>query len=942
MDKYSHHGKTLLWLWLVFGLYGAWAAEERTVRLPAVEVSEKTETEAQNVAVTFPVTPKKELPHHRSKRTLTTICVEIKPSGPLEEPYYMCKGENFGDENKQSCVEFKPGGAHGELYYMCKGNDFAAGTGQPEQPAPYGFPHPKQAPAAAAPTYQPQAAPIAHTFPSFPVFGGGLFPGQQQHEEPRRETPTTTYQEQRPQQEEFQKPQQQPQNAPQQQLQYAERPPQQSFNAQQQPHNPPQQFGHPGGSVATPAAASAAQSYGLPAVLRPNPGSPSALQYGGNAGAGPTATPTAYNSAAAPKSAAATKATQAQGQQYKTPPVVGSRHQPGLDADVLGVPRVGFQPEEFRQQYRGGMAEPPMQQRQQQQQQQQDLPEPQMVWLPPAPVGDPHDDPVMRSFYSSLAPQQIEGVAAGPTIGAAPTVGAAVGPTLGAAAQRTPLRTMRPAEPNEPLVGQSYQPFYGQAAEPQTPPTLPPPPPAYTRPELPPSNLESAPAAYNSYCNGCNSPFVPRQCPGDTGVSYSTVCPSFQPVIIAMPCYEQQPTHYLALPNRVASSCGNEMPGPSPYGSSYGVNQQVASPYGMAQQMGSAYGANQQVGSPFGAQQQVGSPFGANQQGGSPFGANQQIGSPFRTNQQSGSPFGSNQQGGSPFGAQQQVGSPFGANQQVANQFGANQLVGSPFGGNQQGASPFGANQQVGNPFGSTAQVGNPFGMAPQMTNNPNPGFNMNMGAQVGSPFGLAGPQVGAGFGMGLNPFGPFGSLNPFNPFNRILGAAAPTTPQPHKNGFQRIFQFDSSTTAPTTTEAPTVGSTLQQSTEKSGKLNFSSSTPTAAPSTALSEPSLGAALSAPADEDEHEEEEDEEEDEDHVETTPAASSEADASVGASLESIPLGKLTAKDLMNKAEESLKSDEQGNTESSLKAEKRKRHNSRLNKGINQKRKYLQQL
>ncbi|SPP86076.1 blast:ATP-dependent RNA helicase glh-2 [Drosophila guanche] len=617
MDRYSHHGKTLLWLWLVFGLHGVWAAEERTIRLPAVEVS--AETEAQNAAVTFPVTQKKELPHHRSKRTLTTICVEIKPSGPLEEPYYMCKGENFGDENKQSCVEFKPGGAHGELYYMCKGNDFAGGTGQAEQPAPHEFPYPKQTPAAAAPTYQPQAAPVAHTFPSFPVFGGGLFPGQQQYEEPRRETPATTYQKQRPQQEEFPKPQQQPQNAPQQQLQYAQRPPQQSFNARQQPHNPQQQFGYPGGSVAPPAAASAAQSYGLPAVLRPNPGSPSALQYGGNAGAGPTATPTAYNSAAAPKSAPATKAAQAQGQQYKTPPVVGGRHQPGLNADVLGVPRVGFQPEEFRQHYRGGMPEPPMQQRQQ-----QDLAEPQMVWLPPAPVGDPHDDPVMRSFYSSLAPQQIEGLAAGPTVGAA--------------AQRAPLRTpqlervqsMRPAEPSEPLVGQSYQPFYGQAAEPQTPPTLPPPPPAYARPELPPSNLESAPTAYNSYCNGCNSPIVPRQCPADTGVSFSTVCPSFQPVIIAMPCYDQQPTHYLALPNRVASSCGNEMPGPSPYGSSYGVNQQVASPYGM----GSAYGANQQVGSPFGAHQQVGSPFGANQQSASPFGANQQVGSPFGANQQ--------------------------------------------------------------------------------------------------------------------------------------------------------------------------------------------------------------------------------------------------------------------------------------------------------------------
>ncbi|EDW28244.1 GL19097 [Drosophila persimilis] len=929
MDKYSQCWKIWLWLWMAFALYGVSASEDRTIRLPAADEPSLGFSGAKDLALPISVASavvdlKKKPPVdllHRSKRTLTTICVEIKPSGPLEEPYYMCKGENFGTENKQSCVEFKPGGAQGELYYMCKGNDFASGNDQgipANQPSQFGFPSQKQAPPAVAPGYQQQAAPIAHTFPSFPAFGGGLFPNQQQYEEPRRETPTTTYQEQRPNQqgpenpqqqpynaqqklpnpqqppqypqEQPYKPQQQPQNAPQQQLQYPEYTP-------QQPHQPHQQFGYSGGTMAPTPAASPAQSYGLPAVPRPNPGSPPALQYGAPAGPGPTATTTAYHPAAAQKSAAAAKPTQGQQQSipsYETP-VVGSRHQPGLDGDVVGMPRVGFQPEEFRQQYRGSMGEPPMQQ--------QELAEPQMVWLPPSPVAEQLDDPVMRSFYKSLAPQptvRAEGV----TVGAAPPTVGAPPPPL-----RPPhLSKTQPVPPLEPLVGQSYQPSYGQYPESQAPPTLPPPPPAYSRPEVPASTLEPSPIGYNSYCNGCNVPSIPRQCPAETGVSYSTICPSFQPVIIAMPCYEQQPTHYLAVPNivpnggRIPSTYGNEMPGGSPYGSSFGMHQQVGSPYGANQQVGSPFGANQQVGSPFGIATQIGRPFGPNQQVGSPFGQNQQVGSPF--------------------GANQQVGSPFGTNQQV----------GSPFGTNQQMGSPFGNPPQVGSPFGNAPQSGSPFGMAPQMGNNP--GFNMNMGAQVGSPFVPNGPQVGAGFGMGLSPFGPFGSLNPFNPFNRILGAAAPTTPQPQKNGFQRIFKFDSSST---TTEAPSLGSTVQQSTEKSGKLNFSSSTPTAAPSSASSEPSLGASLAGPAEEDEHEED-DEGEDEDHMGTTTASTSEADTSVGASLEVIPLGKLTAKDLMNKAEESLKTDD----ENPLKNEKRKRHNSRANKGINQKRKYLQQL
>ncbi|XP_037731826.1 uncharacterized protein LOC119562709 isoform X2 [Drosophila subpulchrella] len=58
---------------------------------------------------------------HRSKRTMTTICAEITPGGSQDEPYYMCRGANFGGENGQNCVKVRNQGGQGEPFYMCRG-----------------------------------------------------------------------------------------------------------------------------------------------------------------------------------------------------------------------------------------------------------------------------------------------------------------------------------------------------------------------------------------------------------------------------------------------------------------------------------------------------------------------------------------------------------------------------------------------------------------------------------------------------------------------------------------------------------------------------------------------------------------------------------------------------------------------------------------------------
>ncbi|KAH8319030.1 hypothetical protein KR067_004991 [Drosophila pandora] len=405
--------------------------------------------------------------------TMTTICVEIRPSGPQEEPYYMCRGANFGGENgQQSCVEVRNQGEQGEPLYMCRGVEYF-GPGGESRPLPENFPG------------EP------HTFPSFPAFGGGKF----QQPLAKEEVPPThppTYQDQSLQ-------------------------PQPSFEQQQ----PAAQYGFPGNPMAAPAFSPPAQPYGLPAVPHPPLGGPTAVPPGVPVGPGPAATASPHDPAASARAA-----------KLLRDHIVGSsRHQPGLNEDVLGMPNIGHDKEELNQQYRRPV-------------------EQQMVWVPLTHSQDPQNDPVMKAFYKSLA--------------------------------------------EEPVVSQAG-PGYAPPQEPYqqnpAPPTLPPAPPAYVQPEVP-----------SNYCSECSASTPAVQCPAnpENGMSYIPACPSFQPVIIAMPCYgSHQPGNYLPVAR----------PGPPV------LRAQVGSPFGVHPPFGGAFGLGGQVGSPFGGNPQmgdhhVGGPFG--------------------------------------------------------------------------------------------------------------------------------------------------------------------------------------------------------------------------------------------------------------------------------------------------------------------------------------------
>ncbi|KAH8404874.1 hypothetical protein KR222_007824, partial [Zaprionus bogoriensis] len=199
------------------------------------------------------------------------------------------------------------------------------------------------------------------------------------------------------------------------------------------------------------------------------------------------------------------------------------------------------------------------------------------------------DDPIMRIFYSSLEPSE-------------PQV-----------AQASPVE--------QPVAAPAY------TVEPAAPP--PPPTPA----QFPPADG-----------NACNSCARPCAAPLET-------CPSFQPVIIAMPCYgQQQPTHYLAMPAPAAAPAAPPARDPmqsSPFGMGYGMSQQpVGAAFGMApHQVGASFGMpSPQIGAAFGMQSpQVGAPFGMpSPQVGGPFGmAAPHVGLPFgMTSPQVGAPFG--------------------------------------------------------------------------------------------------------------------------------------------------------------------------------------------------------------------------------------------------------------------------------------------------------------
>ncbi|EDX03882.1 GD22618 [Drosophila simulans] len=294
------------------------------------------------------------------------------------------------------------------------------------------------------------------------------------------------------------------------------------------------------------------QSAGVPEFHHPIVGSPPAAPQGVSAGPGPASTAASYDPAAFARSPS----------RPKENPVAGNgRHRFTFDEEVLTVPDVGFRREELQQQYRRPVNQP--------------RPEDQLMWVPLSQTQDPENDPVMKAFYSSLGDER------------RPTQEAPVG------------------NQDEPMLGQmapGYSPYNSQYPEAPAPPTLPPPPPTYSQADV---TLSA-----NTYGNGC-SPTAPTiQCPLDNGVSYSTTCPSFQPVIISMPCYAQRaPTPYFGLPRA---------PPPGPFGGGFGLGAQLGSPFGMTPQMGGqGYDMEHQVGGPFGMGMQLGmgmNPFG-------PFGA---------------------------------------------------------------------------------------------------------------------------------------------------------------------------------------------------------------------------------------------------------------------------------------------------------------------------------
>ncbi|XP_060666223.1 atrophin-1 [Drosophila nasuta] len=643
-------------------------------------------------------------PLHRNKRTLTTICVEIQPSGPQNEPYFMCKGADFANDPVPAAVP-------------------AAAAPPVPQPAPQAYqqsvpqsasqtyqqPAPHQSPASAAqlsdqPIYN-YGQPLT-PFPSFPSFGAGFF----QHPQSYESAPATP-----------------PSPPPSPPAPPAESPGAVAYGA------------GPAAAVAFPPAP-AAPSYGLPAVPYPAAGGPAAAARGAAPVAGPAATPTAYAAPGAKKSPPAA--------QHKSSASIGdSRHRVELDDSVLGMPNVGFKQEELHSQYRQpvGTLEPPM------------------AFMPlgqPAAVPHPHyDDPIMRTFYASLGHEE---------------------PQLGQA-----------AIPNEPLVAQ----------------VAPANAPYQEAPKYPTSSV--APADGNA-CNSCNRP---------CSTPAADNCPSYQHVIIAMPCYgQQQPTHYLAVPGQPQASAAPSLAREPIVGSSFGS-----------------------------AWPQLTPPFGA-------------------------------------------------AFHNIGPQMGPAFNMPSP---------------QVGAAFGMPNPQLSAHGFAMQAPQGGSHGFAMPA-PQVGAAFGMPSPQVGAPFGMApvLNPFGPFGSLNPFNPFNRILGAAAPTTPQP------RLHLFGAPEEGTTVATSTTTGPQPSQSTAKY------SSNPTASPtkmSTESADVSVGASREAEHEQKEADEDDDETTDDaaQHATESPSAddTTHDDADDAEQNKSVEAKPPTVNELVTKGEDKLKVD------------KRKRHNSR---------------
>ncbi|KAH8342731.1 hypothetical protein KR084_001822 [Drosophila pseudotakahashii] len=473
---------------------------------------------------------------HRSKRTMTTICVEIRPSSPQDEPYYMCRGANFGGENGQkSCVEVRNQGDQEEPFYMCRG---AVST----EPGVENRPTPEHS----LPISPQHASPhdSVHHFPLFPAFEGGSFLQQAVSEDSIHQA--------------------HPASPP----SYQEKPHRQPLPQQHQPHS---QYGFYGGPMAAPSPTPPAQSYGLPELLQPTVDSPPAAAPGVSAGPGPTATSPSHDPAAPARSS----------NRPKENGLVGSsQHRLGFEDDVLAVRDLGIKRGEVDLQYRRPVNPPRLQD--------------QLKWVPLSHTQEPENDPVMKAFYSSLSEY--------PTQEAMPHGKQAT----------VPMESMGQLAP-------AYSPFDRQYPDSLAPPTLPPPP---TQSQ---AEVSASPNLYYS------APAPSFQCPTqlDNGVSFSTSCPSFQPVIISMPCYGQrQPTPYFALPRTPQGMVRGQplstpfgldpTPMAGPFGGGFGMGGQLGSPLAMTPQIGThGYDLEHQVGGPFGMGMQFGmglNPFG-------PFGA---------------------------------------------------------------------------------------------------------------------------------------------------------------------------------------------------------------------------------------------------------------------------------------------------------------------------------
>ncbi|KAH8413954.1 hypothetical protein KR009_007171 [Drosophila setifemur] len=273
-----------------------------------------------------------------TKRTMTTICVEITPSGPQEEPYYMCRGANFvGENGQQSCVEISNHGGQGGPFYMCRSGPVGENESSSEQ----------QPELKNRPIQQHVSIP---TFPSFPAFGGESAAAQQHVTE-----------------------------SPHQQ---ASPPHQTSYQQQTQPYSEQQthgQYGFYGHQLAAPSPAPPAQSYGLSALSYSSLGGTPALLSGIPTGASPAVTTPTNDPAAAQGSSIS----------FREYGLVGSsNHRIDFNRDMLAMPNMGFNQDDLNYQYPS-----PLDHLQSKEQ---------MKWAPVLQAQDLENDPVMKAFYKSL------------------------------------------------------------------------------------------------------------------------------------------------------------------------------------------------------------------------------------------------------------------------------------------------------------------------------------------------------------------------------------------------------------------------------------------------------------------------------------------------------------------------------------------------------------